>query len=338
VKRSGTIRAPEVLQAPDAAPGRGLRKTLGWDNAPKVSLRKGSAVRLPDFIGIGPARTATTWLHSVLAGHVGLPFGVKETKFFTKYYDKGIEWYAWHFRYCRPDLPMGEICPCFAYEGARERIARHIPQCRIICTFRDPVERAYSMYKVFRHYALIRHVSFEHAIDGDSRIMRGSYYAQHLLGWRSLFGKDRVLVCLYEDLRADSQGFLDRICEFIGCPPIRLGEAPVAQSAQNSFARAPRNIRLARKARRLIDRLKERQMYRTINALDRVRLWGFCFGRGEKFPPLDPAIEARLREHFLPEIEALEAMLNRDLSVWKRPLAAREEERDGVCAQSLANA
>jgi hypothetical protein len=47
----------------------------------------------------------------------------------------------------------------------------------------------------------------------------------------------------------------------------------------------------------------------------------FCMGRGEKFPPLDDVLERRLQRRFEAEIEALEELLGRDLSVWRRSLA-----------------
>ena len=114
-------------------------------------MQANDALRLPDFIGIGPPRTATTWLHEVLSGHVGLPEGVKETDFFVWNYDKGLEWYAAHFRNCPSNRPIGEFSPNnFAGAQARERIARDIPGCKIICTLREPVERTYSHYRKMR--------------------------------------------------------------------------------------------------------------------------------------------------------------------------------------------
>src|SRR5215831_20542545 len=101
------------------------------------------ASRLPDFIAVGPPRAATTWLDLVLRGHAGLPGQTKETHFFTRNYARGIDWYARHFRHCTADPVVGEICPSYFASGeARERIGLTIPDCKIICTLRDPVERA----------------------------------------------------------------------------------------------------------------------------------------------------------------------------------------------------
>lgn len=284
-------------------------------------------LRLPDFIGVGPGRSGTTWLNAVLEGHVGLPV-VKETEFFGRYYDKGIEWYAWHFRHCPPGLPMGELTAGFRNEEIGERIKRHIPNCKILCTLRDPVELGYSVYKMMRHYTFLREVSFEDAIRTDWRVMGGPGYPAHLRRWQSLFGEDRVLVTLYDDLRADNQAFLDRVCDFIGIGRIALEGVTVNTRARNSYSRAPRNLRLARKARRLMWRLRARRMYGTVDLLERAGFWDFCFGRGEEFPPLDPALDARLREQLRPDIEELERMIGRDLSAWKS--GRRETARDGA--------
>ena len=69
---------------------------------------------LPDVIGIGPARTGTTWLYDKLSDRVDLPRGLKESKFFDRYHTRGIEWYASLFQHCKGDRPIAEICPYLA--------------------------------------------------------------------------------------------------------------------------------------------------------------------------------------------------------------------------------
>jgi hypothetical protein len=74
--------------------------------------------------------------------------------------------------------------------------------------------------------------------------------------------------------------------------------------------------------------LEEKQAYATSNFLERSGYWRFSFGGGPKFPPLDPATEAHLHDLMRPEIDALERLINRDLSMWKKPL--RNEPRPEV--------
>src|SRR5271170_2523129 len=96
--------------------------------------------RFPSFIGIGPGRTATTWLHTALEGHAGLPRRIKETDFFSNNYELGLDWYLYHFRGYPSTMVLGEITPTyFDYPEAAARIAGNLPGCKIVCSLRDPV-------------------------------------------------------------------------------------------------------------------------------------------------------------------------------------------------------
>ena len=272
--------------------------------------------QMPNAIAVGVGRSGTTWLHEMLVGHVGLPYGVKETDFFLRNYDKGIDWYKSFFRHCAPGQPIMEICPTyFSSPQARQRMKLHIPDCRIICTFREPVERAYSHYKLMRHNVWTR-ASFEEVVGRSQEIAEMNHYALNLTEWQQTFGPANVLVCLYDDLEYDAQSYLDTICKFIGIPSLPLPRS-VASVRLNSFPKAPRNRRLAQNARHVRDWLRSRRAYWLDRLLERAGLWGLCFDGGETFPPLEPQLEKRLRQRFLPEVEALERLIGRDLSAWK---------------------
>ncbi len=288
-------------------------------------------LRLPEFIGVGPGRTGTTWLHRVLEGHVDLPYGVKETQFFNFFYDKGIDWYARHFRYATGARKIAEICPYFVTPQARERIKLHIPNCKIITTLRNPVDHSYSAYKLMRHYVWTRG-SFEEVLNTRPHLDRGNRYAFHLKGWFDTFGRDRVLVTLYDELRASPQDYLNKVCDFVGIDRIALGGRTEVGDDVNAYERAPKNRKLAQNARHAMWWLKRRQAYTTINLLERAGVWKFCYGRGEKFPPLTFEQEAMLRERFKPEVDALEDLLKIDLSAWRQPRILRTLPDDGLAA------
>jgi sulfotransferase family protein len=274
-------------------------------------------MRLPDFIAVGPPRTGTTWIDRVLRGHVGLPTRTKETQFFNWRYESGIEWYAAHFKGCASDLPAGEIAPIyFASEQARQRIKRHIPDCRIICTFRDPVERLYSHYRLWRKIGAASG-PFEKVSETHDVLLSFNRYATHLEAWRKLFGPDRVLAAIYEDSKIDRQGYVDRICDFIGVGRIDLATIPWESERVHHAAEAPKNTRLALFTIQLQSRMERRRLYRLIALCSPV--FDFCRRRGTPFEAIDPELEAKLRVKFRPEVEKLEAMLQRDLSAWYEP-------------------
>jgi hypothetical protein len=279
---------------------------------------RAAAMRLPNFIAIGPPRTGTTWLYRALSGHVGLPRDTKETDFFSANYAKGIDWYADFFSECAGNQPIGELSPnYFAAAEAPGRIARLIPECRIICTLRDPVDRFYSFYRLMRHNGWTRATLEELA--GDSEAAEANRYTHYLGCWRKRFGSERVLIAFYDDLEENPQGFLDSICEFIGIAPILLADSPLLTKRVNRVTAGPKIALLAEQAWRLRRWLEKRGARKTITALRKAGVWRFSFRGGGKFGPLDPDIERALRTRFRPEVEALEAMMGRDLSEWKMP-------------------
>ena len=75
----------------------------------------------------------------------------------------------------------------------------HIPECRIICTLRDPVDRLYSFYRLMRHNGWTR-ATMEELAESVTPATEGSRYAHYLGRWRERFGAERVLVALYDDL------------------------------------------------------------------------------------------------------------------------------------------
>ncbi|MGC2276123.1 MAG: hypothetical protein WA571_08945, partial [Candidatus Binatus sp.] len=116
---------------------------------------------------------------------------------------------------------------------------------------------------------------------------------------------------------------LDRVTDFMGVDRIALSARPEIGDDVHSFARAPKNRKLARNARKLMYWLQGHQAYGVSNLLERAGVWNFCYGRGEPFGRLTPEQEQRLRERYLPEVEALEELLRIDLAAWKKPQARR---------------
>ena len=113
-------------------------------------------------------------------------------------------------------LPAGEICPSYlGSDEARERIALHLPQCRIICTFRDPVQVLFSFWKLARRNAWTD-ADFESYVPANWSTGAGAARLARP------FGSDQVLAQLYDDLLADPQSYLDRVCDFIAIKRIPI--------------------------------------------------------------------------------------------------------------------
>ena len=248
-----------------------------------------------------------------------LPAGLKETWFFDRYYDKGFAWYGWHFSKSRPDRRIGEICPTYFVSAvARERIGRDLPRCKIICVFRDPVERAYSWYRMRHRLGGVRG-SFEEVLANspDPELHQANHYATRLSEWRTTMGAENVAALFYDDLFADPQQFADSVTDFLELDSIAITPELTRHLIRNEAARDCRNSTIALAAHRFRRWLWARHRGELVNKLDRYGLWRFCFSSGPTFPPMEPDTAQALRRSYLPEIEALERFCNRDLSAWK---------------------
>ena len=109
--------------------------------------------RLPDFLIIGAAKSATTTLYEYLTRQQAIFMSPeKEPCYFSHddVYAKGEDWYRSLFAGARDDQICGEASTTYSrwpqYPHAAERIARAIPQARFIYVMRHPVERIYSFY------------------------------------------------------------------------------------------------------------------------------------------------------------------------------------------------
>jgi hypothetical protein len=272
---------------------------------------------VPSFFVVGPPRTGTSWLHEVLGEHTLLPNPTKETRFFDIHFHRGTDWYLAHFPKSSGNRPVGEVASTyFASAQARERIARSLSHAKVVCIFRNPIERIFSLYRLKRAYGMIPW-NFDQAIARDPELSESAKYATHLKAWRSALGADQVLATVYEDLRQGPQSYIDTLASFIGIPHFTLTESQIRYVHASDTMTEPRNYYWTRGANGLADWLKARRLDRVVAFATRSRLLKVFLGGGPAFAGLPPARVKQLYERFRPEVEELEALLNRDLSAWK---------------------
>ena len=306
-----------------AAPGttalsnRGLRDDTAHAAAPIWTRR------LPSFFIVGPPRTGTSWLHEVLAKRSILPDPVKETRFFDIHFHRGIEWYRSHYRRSTNDGVTGEVAPTyFISRVARERLARTIPEARIICIFRDPVERLLSHYRFKRAYGMIPW-DLKEAILRDPELTESNQYATHFKAWQRVFGTERVLATFYDDLRDEPQTYLDSVADSVGVPRFALTPPETGYVYASKTMTLPRSYYLTRSATLTAEWCKTRRLNSIVWVVKSSPLKKLFLGGGPPFAELPAEVPIQLYERFRPEVEELEGLLNRDLSKWKCPPLAR---------------
>ena len=273
-------------------------------------------IPLPSFFVVGPPRTGTSWIHQVLQRHANLPTPTKETRFFDCHFHRGVDWYLKHFPEIRPECPTGEIAPTyFASAEAREAIAQTIPGAKLIFVFRNPVQRIVSLYRVKRAYGLLR-CSLEEALRDDPELIASAQYATYLQKWTEAFPREQMLVTLYDDLCASPQRYMDRLFTFLDVPGEILSKAEQRHVHSSERMTQPRNFLVTRTATAIADWCKAHNLDNLVASVRESQLREVFLGGGAPFPEVSHSVRRRIKQLFWPEVESLQTMIGRDLSMW----------------------
>lgn len=298
----------------------GLMQKSSWmDKICGTSQIRAKQNLLPSFFIIGPPRTGSSWLHEVFQGRTLLPHALKETRFFDLNFHRGLHWYQANYSRKGKPRPMGEVAPTyFASPEARQRISEIVPRARVVCIFRDPVERLFSLYRLKRAYGMIPW-NFEEALAHDPEFLETSRYAGHLKAWQQTLGSEQVLAVLYDDLRDHPQSFVDSIADFIGVRRFQLSSAHMRRVFASESMTHPRSYARTHRATAVADWFKGQRLGSVVAAVKRSPLMKLLLGGGTPFGQLPQQVALALYERLRPEVEELESILNRDLSKWKYP-------------------
>jgi len=289
----------------------------------------------PNFFIIGAAKSGTTSLAEALRRHPDVFVSrVKEPQFFSvdALWDRGVgDYVSSHFSGAGRFSARGEATPHYlVFEKAARRIREALPpeSHRFVAIFRDPVARAYSLYRNMVSEGF-EELSFEEALareaerSGDPDLeARGSLlfryygsglYARQLEAYFRHFDRERFLLLLQEDLIRDPADVLRRLCRFLDVrEDVDLRGAEVANPAGEPrsmalqrFLRQPHWIKEPLK-RILPEPVRLRLARRVLDANKRV---------GAN-PAMDPDTERALRERFRDDVTAFAAIVGRDLSHW----------------------
>lgn len=276
----------------------------------------------PQFVFIGPTRSGTTWIDAYLRtrSDIALPEHQKETFFFDKLYERGLNWYERQFPQQRPGALCVEVAPSLLGKPeAAERVAKDLHGVQVVCTLRNPIDRAVSHYF---HYlkAGQRDVGFVKMYDAHPDIINTGLYHKHLTVWIGLLGKHNVHVMLYDEMRSAPDRFCGELCSILGIPYIPPSNELVG--AKINEASVPRYRWLAGLMRGGANWARRAGFHWLVNMLKGRGLRKLAFGGAP-----GGTGKAQIREQamqfahlFEKDVEDLEKLLALDLGKWKRQL------------------
>ncbi len=296
----------------------------------------------PNFLIIGAPRSGTTTLYEGLAQHPEIFMSPRKEPWFSELTGERGPWlgprdgqpvaswdeYERLFAGAGGAKAVGEASTLYlAAPEAPERIRKYLPEARLICILRNPVDRAYSNFLEHVQEGRETVLDFRRAVEAEaSRLQRHwapswaytglGFYGEQLTRYFAAFPREQMLVLLFEDLARDRTGVYQQIFRFLGVHP---GIIPVLPARLNENSGIPKNRLIhvllthpnpVRRALRSV--LTERQR-------KAVRSW--LLHHSLQRPRLDPDLRRQLTERFRQDILRTSALIHRDLGPW---LAARE--------------
>lgn len=181
--------------------------------------------RLPDFFVIGAQKSGTSTLHRLLQQHPqAFLCDPKEPHYFSDpaVYARGESEYRMLFGGAGDALAVGEASTTYSmyphYSGVVERVAKAVPNPRLIYLVREPIARMRSAYlHALTWGSEIRPIA--EALRSDPRYLLHSSYAFQLEQWLELVPRDRILLLSLDELHADPGNTLARAAAFLCLDP-----------------------------------------------------------------------------------------------------------------------
>jgi hypothetical protein len=277
-------------------------------------------VALPTFLIIGAAKAGTTSLWKYCDEHPQVFMSrVKECNFFSfgdpeietpgrppRFAVRTLDEYRHLFDDVRDEVAIGEASPEYLRSPqAPGRIEALLPGVKIVASLREPASRAYSGYLMN-----VRQGREAPNLDGafqpgSTRLTGGMYFAP-LKRYYDLFGRDRIHVCLFDDLVRSPAGVMAALFRFLGVddtfePDVRTkhNTGAVARATWiGSNVVAPISSRgLGQHLPRWVERLGRRLLLRPT-------------------PECPPELLERLRRGYRDDVLKVQDLIRRDLSAW----------------------
>lgn len=235
---------------------------------------------LPDFIIAGAQKCGTSSMHQYFTQHPGLvSASIKEVHFFDGGLDPNWDKFSEGEKLYRSYFPFKstvraqkaltfEASPCYIFNPlAAERMARLVPNARLVVLLRDPVERAISHYfhelrrgreteDIVTAFALEDERLAQAKSTGnykDTRFINLSYktrglYAEQLAGVFRHFDREQVLVLEAESFFENPMEIMQQVLQFVGASqfPAPINVKPIG--AGGNKTEVPDGVREALQA------------------------------------------------------------------------------------------
>jgi len=222
----------------------------------------------------------------------------------------------------------------YSSKAARE-IYAHNPQALIIAMLRNPAEMIHSLHAHHYQRGLRDDIEdLEQALAAEPDRRRGKWipanarfpeslfysaiprYSEQLQRYFDTFGRERVQVILFDDLKRSPRDVYARALAFLGVDPAFEPDFEVHNASAPTPDSWAYRAWKASSLRYRIRSLAPQPLYDRIRRMRRKRLASAAKRQPRR--PLAPEARDRLNLQFADEIDRLETLIGRDLSSWRK--------------------
>lgn len=271
-----------------------------------------------NFLVIGAQKCATTWLYECLSEHpeLHLPSHKREIWYLggDLYEQRGARWYMDLLADAPAGRLLGDVSVEYMFDPrAAPAVASHASGTRFIVSLRDPIDRAISACYWYLRKNEIGDLSTEEALrrgmeavqvldraDGIfAEIIRRGEYGEQLRRYVDLFGHQRILYLLYEDIANDPIGSLRRVYRYLEVDEAFCPGALLSRPKQNAYKAGLVRLQRIAPDSRVVHRVMDLVNQRVARSQ-----------RVTRRPELPPHLERRLRAHYAPTLEKVGSLIS----------------------------
>jgi hypothetical protein len=271
-----------------------------------------------DFLIIGAAKSATTWLQKSLQADPSVAMPDPELHYFSRNHHRGLEWYLDQFPPGADDRLAGEKSNSYLDNPvAPPRVHALLPHAKLIVQLRSPVARAYSDYCMLYRRGEVDADIDAHLDTGKgrtNRFLNGGLYHEQLQAYLDLFPAERILVLFYEDMLAAPDAQLRRARSFLGLPAEAPG--PILQKVKDRTEPmlSPGLRKAVAPFKPILKRFRGNSVFAAARSLVAHEI---------AYPALSSPLRQRLVDFYTTDANRLGNLVGRDLSNWVADDAAR---------------
>lgn len=279
---------------------------------------------LPNFLIIGTQKAATTWLAKCLGEHPDVFMSEPKELYYFTHLERGLDWYKAHFKDATDKKAIGEASPGYIiHSDVPEKVKSILGErVKIIASLRHPVDRAYSAFgHHIREGRLPVNADFRTCfLKDEMHLRRRGFYTEDLERYFDNFESRQILTLIFEEIKRDNYKTLSDCFNFLEVDTKFLPEylnVKVNKGVDHKLYHGKMD-KLRRKvsffAKKLPFSIQEPVMEVGRHIYHKYLL-GLLPTRS-KYGSLSPELRDELIVEFLPEINKLESLLKRDLSIW----------------------